>query len=477
MQNTTIFFLIMIVFITLQKICKEDFSIVMETKFSTKEQFAIGLMLFALFFGAGNMIFPPALGQAAGENVWVAVGGFLITGVGLPLLAVSAIARTGSDLQALASRVHPLFGMIFTIVMYLAIGPLFAIPRTGTVSFEIGVTPFLPEELKNSNIVLAIYTIVYFTINLWLSINPSKLVDRIGKLLTPLLLIGLFALILKSIFTPMGEIQAPTDVYSQSPFFKGFIDGYLTMDTIAALVFGIIVINSIKDKGVSDNKTIASLCIKAGFIAAAGLAFIYVSLAYIGASSVDAIGYKDNGGTIITAAAYHLFGTVGNILLGTIITLACLTTSIGLLSSCASYFSKLTPSISYKTYTVVMSLFSVVIANVGLTNLITFSVPVLIIIYPLAIVLVALSFLHEKFNGRSEVYSGALLATGFISLFDGLNNAGISVRFVLKIFEKFLPLFSQGIGWLVPAVIGAIVGWIVSKIRGSNSKTAMNKVS
>jgi branched-chain amino acid:cation transporter, LIVCS family len=124
-----------------------------------------------------------------------------------------------------------------------------------------------------------------------------------------------------------------------------------------------------------------------------------------------------------------------------------------------------------------MSLFSVVIANVGLTNLITFSVPVLIIIYPLAIVLVALSFLHEKFNGRSEVYSGALLATGFISLFDGLNNAGISVRFVLKIFEKFLPLFSQGIGWLVPAVIGAIVGWIVSKIRGSNSKTAMNKVS
>ncbi len=424
------------------------------------------------------MIFPPALGQAAGENVWVAVGGFLITGVGLPLLAVSAIARTGSDLQTLASRVHPLFGVIFTIVMYLAIGPLFAIPRTGTVSYEIGITPFLSEELKTTNIPLAIYTILYFALTLWLSINPSKLVDRIGKLLTPLLLTGLFVLIIKSIVTPMGEFQVPTDAYAQSPFFKGFIDGYLTMDTIAALVFGIIVINSIKDKGISNNKTIARICIKAGIIAIAGLALIYVSLAYIGASSTEAIGYKDNGGAIITASAYHLFGIAGNVILGAIITLACLTTSVGLLSSCASYFSKLTPSINYKTYAIIMSAFSAVIANVGLTNLIKISIPVLIVIYPLAIVLVALSFLHEKFNGRNEVYRGALLATGLISIFDGLSNAGINVKFALEIFGRFLPLFSQGIGWLVPAIIGATLGWIVSKMRvGTDNKTSAKKVS
>jgi branched-chain amino acid:cation transporter, LIVCS family len=450
----------------------------MEKKLSIKELFAIGLMLFALFFGAGNMIFPPALGQAAGTNVWVAIVGFLITGVGLPLLAVSAIARAGGDLQTLASRAHPLFGVIFTIVMYLAIGPLFAIPRTGTVSFEIGVTPFLSEELKTSNISLGIYTVLYFSLTLWLSINPSKLVDRIGKLLTPVLLGGLAVLIGKSIITPIGEAQAPTAAYAQSPFFKGFVDGYLTMDAIAALVFGIIVINAIKDKGVSENKAIASLCIKAGLIAAAGLAFIYVSLAYIGASSVDAIGYKDNGGAIITLAATHLFGKIGNAILSIIITLACLTTSVGLLSSCASYFSKLTPNISYKTYTIVMSIFSAIIANVGLTNLIKFSIPVLIIIYPLAIVLVALSFLHEKFNGRSEVYSGALLAAGFVSIFDGLNNAGMNVKVVLGIFEKFLPLFSQGIGWLVPAIIGALLGWIMSKMRvETNKKSSMKNAS
>jgi len=450
----------------------------METKLSPKELLAIGLMLFALFFGAGNMIFPPSLGQAAGTNVWVAIIGFLITGVGLPLLAVSAIARSGSDLQELASRAHPIFGIIFTVVMYLAIGPLFAIPRTGTVSFEIGVIPFLSDELKASNIALAIYTILYFGLTLLLSINPSKLVDRVGKVLTPVLIVGLFILIAKSIFTPMGEISAPTEAYSQSPFFKGFVEGYLTMDAIAALVFGIIVINSIKDKGITNNKEIAALCIKAGLIAVAGLTFIYVSLAYIGASSVEAIGYKDNGGAIITAAASHLFGKAGNIMLSVIITLACLTTSIGLLSSCASYFSKLTPSISYKTYATVMAVFSTVIANVGLTNLIKFSVPVLIIIYPLAIVLVALSFLHKAFNGRSEVYCGALVATGLISIFDGLNAAGINVASVMEIFKKFLPLFPQGIGWLVPAILGAIIGWLISKSRtASHTEMSVKKAS
>lgn len=171
---------------------------------SKKDLIAVGFMLFALFFGAGNMIFPPALGQAAGENVWIAIAGFLITGVGLPVLAVSAIAKTGSDLQQLASRVHPVFGVIFTTIMYLAIGPFFGIPRTGTVSFEIGVTPFLPETADRS-IMLAAYTVIYFIVSLWLALNPSKLVDRIGKLLTPLLLIGLTLFFIKSVWTPMRE--------------------------------------------------------------------------------------------------------------------------------------------------------------------------------------------------------------------------------------------------------------------------------
>lgn len=429
---------------------------------SKKDLIAVGFMLFALFFGAGNMIFPPALGQAAGENVWVAIAGFLITGVGLPVLAVSAIARTGSDLQQLASRVHPVFGVIFTAVMYLAIGPFFGIPRTGTVSFEIGVTPFLPETTDRSTM-LAVYTVAYFGISLWLALNPSKLVDRIGKLLTPFLLIGLTLFFIKSIWTPMGTIQKPTDIYAHAPLFKGFIDGYLTMDAIAALVFGIIVIQAIQQKGITHTKQLTKLCIQAGFIAASGLTLVYLSLAFIGASSVQAIGYRNNGGEIISQAATYLFGQAGTVILSIIIMLACLTTSVGLLSSCASYFSKISPKLSYRTLVIVMSGFSAVIANVGLTKLISLSIPVLIIIYPLAITLVVLSFLHDYFGGKQTVYIGAMVGTSLVSIVDGLKTAGFDVAAALHVYEKTLPLFEQGIGWLTPALIGGVIGLLFNK--------------
>lgn len=217
---------------------------------SFKQIFSIGLMLFALFFGAGNMIFPPFLGQEAGTSVWVAIIGFLITGVGLPLIAVIAIAKSG-DVQTMANRVHPLYGLIFTVAMYLVIGPLFAIPRTGTVSYEIGVLPFLSENAANSIWPLLIFSIVFFVLTTLLAMNPGKLVDVIGNILTPLLLIILAVIVIKAIISPIGDPQAPTGAYVDSAFFKGFIEGYLTMDTIAALVFGIIVISSIKGFGVT----------------------------------------------------------------------------------------------------------------------------------------------------------------------------------------------------------------------------------
>lgn len=435
---------------------------------SGKQITAVGLMLFALFFGAGNMIFPPFLGQNAGTNVWTAIIGFLITGVGLPLLGVIAIAKTG-DVQTMASRVHPVFGVIFTVVMYLVIGPLFAIPRTGTVSYEIGVLPFLSETASNSQLPLLIFSVIFFTVTAWLAMNPTKLVDRIGKILTPALLIILGVLVVKSLITPLGEPKVPVGAYADAPFFKGFIEGYLTMDTIAALVFGIIVISSIKGLGVTNKKALTKICIQAGLIAAAGLAIVYFALAYIGATSPDALGIQDNGGALLSGAAYQLFGSFGSIILALGILFACLTTSIGLVSSCAEYFSKLLPRYSYKTIVIVFSLFSMVIANAGLTQLIKFSVPILVIIYPLAIVLIMLTFMHNAFNGYSLVYISALIPTGLISLVDGLNTAGLNVS-ALTDALSFLPLFAQGIGWVVPAILGALVGYFIAFAIGASKK-------
>ncbi|WLR50229.1 branched-chain amino acid transport system II carrier protein [Bacillus tianshenii] len=438
----------------------------MKESISAKQTFVIGLMLFALFLGAGNMIFPPALGQAAGTNVWLATFGFLITGVGLPLLGVTAIAFTG-DLGSLSKRVHPLFGAIFPIVMYLAIGPLFGIPRTGTVAFEIGVTPFLPESMNATGMPLFIYTIIFFGITFLLALNPSKLVDRIGKVLTPLLVIVLGALVIKAIVTPMGSIAEPTEAYASGAFFKGFIDGYLTMDTIAALVFGIVVVSAIKDQGVTDKKILARTTVKAGLIAATGLALVYLSLAYLGATSINVIGEANNGGAILSGAATHLFGSAGTAVLGLAITFACLTTSVGLVSATGEYFTKIMPKLSYPVIVGILSVFSMIIANVGLTQLITISLPVLIAIYPLAIALIILSFMHNFFNGYREVYAGGIIGAALISALDGLSTAGVDLTNLNNSLGSFLPLYSQGVGWLVPAIIGSIVGYIFAKVKGS----------
>jgi branched-chain amino acid:cation transporter, LIVCS family len=424
----------------------------------------IGFMLFALFFGAGNLIFPSMLGQSAGENIWSANAGFLVTGVGLPLLGVLAFGFSGKDdLQSLASRVHPLFGVVFTTVLYLAIGPLFAIPRTGSVSFEIGVKPFLSEN--SGPIPLLIFTVIFFSITCLFSLNPAKIVEIVGKILTPIKLGFIGILVVVAFVNPIGDFQAPSEHYAVQPFFNGFREGYLTMDTLASFVFGIIIINAIKEKGAKTKKEIMIVCGKAIGIAAVILATIYTALSYMGASSVEKLGYLDNGGAVLAKVSDYYFGAYGGILLGLMITVACLTTSVGLVTSCSSYFHKLFPKVPYKTIAIILSVFSAIVANIGLTQLIAISVPVLTAIYPLAIVLIFLTFTHSLFKGRAEVYQGSLLLTFIVSLFDGLNGAGITIQGVNTLFEQTLPFYEIGLGWIVPAIVGGILGFIYSLVR------------
>lgn len=446
----------------------------MNNELSNKQVLSIGLMLFALFLGAGNIIFPPFLGQQAGTNIWIAVAGFLVTGVGLPLLSVIAIGRAG-NLQNLASRVHPAFGIAFTVIIYLAIGPLFGIPRTATVTYEVGVLPFLGESASQSALSLFILTVVFFSLSVWLSLNPSKMVHRIGTIITPVLLVILSILAIKSIITPIGPISSPSEDYVTNSFFNGFIEGYLTMDTIGGLAFGIVIIAALKDLGVTNKKTITNIVGKAGIIAAIGLALVYLALTYIGATSVNEIGLLDNGAAVITASTKVLFGHLGSIILAVAITLACLTTSVGLITSCAHFFSARVPALSYKMIVYVLAIFSTVIANVGLSTLISISLPILSFIYPLAIVLILLSFLHKYFKGFSAVYMGGMIATGIISLCDGLISAGINLG-AIGSFVSSLPLSSQGIGWLIPGIIGCVIGYGIAIIFGMEHNAESNVI-
>ncbi|WFA07437.1 branched-chain amino acid transport system II carrier protein [Bacillus sp. HSf4] len=427
----------------------------------------IGLMLFALFFGAGNLIFPPMLGQMAGEKVWAANAGFLVTGVGLPLLAITAFVFSGKyDLQSLASRVHPFFGIAFTTILYLAIGPFYAIPRSGNVSFEIGVKPFLSNDAGPA--ALIIFSILFFTVACLLSLNPSKIIDVIGKFLTPIKLTFIGLLVAIAIIQPIGSFQAPSEGYTSNVFFKGFKEGYFTLDALVAFVFGIIIVNAMKEKGATSKKQLMIVCAKATAIAAALLALIYSALSYMGASSVEKLGLLENGAAVLAKVSSYYFGSYGAVFLGLMITVSCLTTSVGLITACSSFFHGLFLNISYKKMAVTLSIFSTLVANIGLTQLINVSMPVLTTLYPIAISLIFLTFLHPLFKGRREVYQGSLILTFIISLFDGLNAAGIKIDAINQVFNRFLPMYNIGLGWLLPALAGGIGGYLIHLLRKKN---------
>ena len=428
--------------------------------------FFVGLMLFSLFFGAGNLIFPPILGQQAGDSFAVAILGFILTGVGLPLLAVIAIALTGRDVQHLAGRVHPKFGILFAVIAYLSIGPFMGIPRVANVSFEMGMLPFLSEPLQANGWMLLAYTLVFFGLVYWLCLNPSKLVDRVGKILTPLLLLSIAGLFISAMMNPLGETQAAVQEYATSPGFKGFMEGYMTLDTIAALAFGIIVINAIRDQGVQDKRAITKATIQAAIIAGVGLSLVYAALGWLGVTSVTEFGYAKNGGQLLTLIVQKLFGQSGLILLAIIVTLACLTTCIGLVSACSQYFSTLFQRLSYNQVAFLTCVVGLLVANLGLNTILSVSVPVLLVIYPVAIVLIIMSLGHSLFGGRPSVYAGALIGTVLISLFDGLKEANVPVEQVTE-WLKHIPLYKQGIGWVIPAIAGGIIGWLAGWIIGA----------
>lgn len=448
----------------------------MKESLSFSKYVAVGVMLFALFFGAGNLIFPAQLGQLAGENFWPAIFGFLITGVGLPFLGVIAIGYSGSsNLQDLASRIHPLYAVIFTSVLYLTIGPFFAAPRTGTVAFEVGITPYA----GNGPFQLLLFTAVFFAITLWLSLNPAKIVDRVGKILAPGIVILLAVLIGVSIAKPMGDIQPATESYLGNAFAKGFTEGYNTMDAIAALVFAIIVINAVKAMGMKTKKGILNATFKAGVVAASLLGILYVGIAYIGATSVEKFGLFDTGGPVLSSSAEHFFGAFGTALLAAVIVLACLTTAIGLMIANAEYFHSLFPKVSYKTFVTVFTTFTFAVSNFGLANIITYSIPVLMLLYPLAISLLLMAFASKLFNHSRLVYVAATVVAFAIAIVDGLKAlAGtLGTEFawlqpIVDFYTAYLPFYTDGLGWLIPVVTVMILTGVIARVTGTAANTA-----
>ncbi|MGK5508421.1 branched-chain amino acid transport system II carrier protein [Brevibacillus formosus] len=443
---------------------------------SKKEMLLVSFMLFSMFFGAGNLIFPPYLGQEAGSLVWLSITGFVLSAVGLPILGVIAIAKAGSFYQ-LASRVHPSFALIFPILIYVSIGPALAIPRAGSLAYEMGMAPFLPAQAADSTWSLFLYTIVFFGIVFWFSLTPSKLIDRFGKILTPTLLTMIALIYVKSLFTPLGPTGVPAGKYATNPVVQGFLDGYLTMDALAALVFGIVIANTLRSKGIEDKKQLSANMIKAGLGAGMLLTFIYVILGLLGSSGAS-LGRPENGGLLLTAIMRQLFGTSGTLILGVIFTVACLCVSIGLVTSCSQYFHGRFKGLSYRGWAIILCVLSMGVANLGLSEILSVSVPILGAIYPIAIVLILLALLERWIPAHSTVYMTTVAVVTVFGVVDLMN-----LTFFNQSWNDILgvlPFYKEGAGWIMPAIFAGFVGvlldfWKRTNRTGTGTTTSPSK--
>ena len=453
----------------------------MKRSMNFRETVSVSIMLFGLFFGAGNLIFPERMGQLAGRNLWVAIVGLLIIGVGMPLLGVASIGLSRSGgLQDLSRKVGKGYSYFFTCALYLTIGPFFAIPRCATVPFTMGVEPLLGEA--DGRGALLIFSVVFFVLVLLVSLRPGKILLSVGKILTPVFLVVFGVIIVTALVRPIGPASAvePAAGYAGAgALFSGLMEGYGTMDALASLAFGIVVINVIRGFGIEDPSAVARSTAKAGIFSCLVMAVVYIATVVVGAQSRNGMELFDNGGQVLAAVAGHYYGTAGMIIFALAAVLACLKTSVGLVTSCSETFEAMFPKgPGYKVWAVIFSAVAFLFANLGLTTIISYSVPVLMFLYPLAITLILLGLFGRTFRYDRAVFVSVTVCTLLAAAVDLVNALPAGAQAVLRAgawvpaVYSVLPFSALGLGWVCPAVLGLAIGLVIHFARGGNRRFA-----
>lgn len=418
----------------------------------TRDILIVGFALFSMFFGAGNLLFPPYLGMVSGKNWFISFLGFIIADAGLSLLVIVVAAKNKGILDEILIRGGKKLARFIGCASILCIGPFLAIPRTAATTYEMSVLPFM----NDSNVVISvIFSIIFFVITYALTIRATKVIDIIGKILTPILIISLLALIIKGVITPIGPISS-SSMIDRSLFSEGISQGYLTMDALGSAAMASIMISTIISKGYNDPKDQISMTIKAGLVSGLALAIVYGGLTYLGATLSTMHDLNTSQALLVVAATEGIFGEPGKILLAIMVLFACLTTSIGLTSSAAKYFSDISNGkLSYEKIVTAICIFSAVVSNFGVSTIIKFSIPILQTIYPVMIILVILTIFTNKIK-NDNTFKGAAYFVFVSSILSVVNSLTGSFDFI-----NVLPFSSLGFGWVLPGIIGAIIGSFV----------------
>ena len=430
----------------------------MNRKKHVTDSIVVGFALFAMFFGAGNVVFPPYIGMHAGEQ-WA--NGFLfyfIADIGLALVAMFAILHAGGA-DNITGRIGHVASKVLMCAVILCIGPMVAIPRTAATTLEMSVTPFF------SGMSPVVFSIIFFAVILLLSIKQSAVIDIVGKILTPALLIGLLILIVKGFVSPIGDI-VDTGVSASEVTVNGIKSGYQTMDVLAAMAFGIIILSSADEKGYTDSKSAAKMIGIAAALSGVLLLIVYFGLTYLGATASTVFPTDISRANLVIGIVELLLGKAGLIIFAIVIALACITTAVALVSSAASFFAKLAnDKISYGVFVVVICVSSAVISNLGLDMIIAIATPVLDIVYPPMLVLILLSWFGDKLH--KSVYVSSVAGSLIASVLATAELYGMNIPVI-----DSLPLASLGLGWLTPAALFGLVAYLVSKVKFQNAQTA-----
>lgn len=439
---------------------------------SWKQYVVISSLLFGLFFGAGNLIFPIHLGQMAGANWGIATIGFLVTAVVLPLLSVLAISTThAKGVYDIGLPLGSTFALVFMVLIHLTIGPLFGTPRTASISFRVGIEPMLPANMAQTG--LLVYSAIFFLLAFLIAYKESNILTSIGKILNPLFLLLLFLVFLMGFVSPMGKAAAQkvTAAYQQAPFFNGFLQGYNTMDALAGLAFGVTVVTAVNQMGKTTAKSNAKVTAKAGVLATGTIGLIYVALIWLGATTLNHFKLAPDGGVTFNQIVTYYLGNVGHALLATLIAVTCLTTAVGLIAAFAQDFHRSFPKISYRAWLFWMTLASFLTANFGLDLIIAWSTPMLMFLYPFAMVLILLSITSSLFKKDRVVYFWVVLFTLIPAFFDMIaafppvvsqSSWALAMK---QIQMKYLPFANIGMDWLIPALVGLVIGLICYFIK------------
>lgn len=434
------------------------------SSFSPARVLVTALMLFSMFFGAGNLIFPAMLGAKSGTHFTPAISGFLVTGVLMPVLSIIALAVTGLNLRDLAGRGGRIFAFLFPSLVYLSIGALYALPRTGTVSYAVAVEPYLTVQ---GMLPTLIFSALFFGLSYVLAMNPNGIVDALGKYLTPALVALLAALFLLGFITLREPVSTPTSDYSSGAFAAGFVNGYMTMDSLAGLAFGIIVIASLREKGITGRGDLLRGVVISGAIAGVLLAMVYLGLGYIGGHIKDGQGFKD-GAALLTEAAHQTMGEAGALVFGLIVLLACLTTSVGLIGATSSFFATLIPRISYRSWAVLFTVVAFVLASFGLEGLMSFAIPIITTLYPPALTLVILALFEAgmRVTWIKLTHRFALTVSMLWALCMTLSSQGLGTA-VIEPLISWSPAHAYQLGWIVPTLGATVIGFVLDILQRS----------